>query len=264
MTKPTNTFAPLSADDFTLALFCRIDDELKDVKTPRLSRLAPSEVVTLGVLQVLRGQGWRPFHRWVVKELGGLFPHLVEQSRLFRLWQKYQHLAKRFLAKPTALGICDTFGIELLHPRREGRCEWHCARKGKSNGRGIVGQKFFVLLNQFGEVVRVCCCAANRHDTIFQCIIETFEDDMIVLADSGFHAREGDPKNLKLCPRGQWNERMLIETLFSACEGVFNMKKMDYRLKHCLRTRLQYTAAALNLCMNWTGTIQLNFKDFKL
>lgn len=220
--------------------------------------------MTVGVLQVLRGQGWRAFYRWLAKELTSLFPLLPEQSRLFRLWRKYQQLAKRFLAKPTVLGVCDTFGIELLHPRREGRCEWHMARKGKSNGRWIVGAKWFVLLNQNGQVVRIGCCSANCHDTIFQCVIETFEKEMIVLADKGFHAKEGDPVNLKICERGQWNERMLIETLFSVCEGVLDMKKMDYRLKHSLRARLHYTAAALNICMNWTGNIQFDFANFKL
>lgn len=264
MTKPTKNLAPLPAGDFTLALFCKIDEELKDIKKPKLAHLHPSEVVTLGVLQVLRGEGWRPFYRWVVKELKSLFPRLPEQSRLFRLWRKYQQLAKRFLAQPTLLGVCDTFGIELLHPRREGRCEWHCARKGKSNGRWIVGQKWFVLLNGKGEVVRIGCCSANCHDTHFQCIIESFEDEMIVLGDKGFHAKHGDPVNLKICERGQWNERMLIETVFSACEGVLHMKKMDYRIKHSLRARLQYTAAALNLCMNWTGQTLLNFAHFKL
>ena len=115
-----------------------------------------------------------------------------------------------------------------------------------------------------GEVVRIGCCSANCHDTQFQCIIESFEEKMIVLADNGFHAKDGDPQNLKLCPKGQWNERMLIETVFSACEGPLNMKKMDYRLKNSLRARLQYTAAALNLCMNWMGTVQLHFAHFKL
>jgi len=264
VTKQTQSLAPLPAEDFTLALFCRIDDELHDVPKPKLARLHPSEVVTVGVLQVLRGEGWRPFYRWMKKELGALFPHLPEQSRLFRLWKKYWHLAKRFLAKPTAPGLCDTFGIELLHPRREGRCEWHCARKGKSNGRWVVGQKMFLLLNQWGEVVRISCCSANCHDTIFGCVIESFENEMIVLADSGFHAKEGDPKNLKICRKGKWNERMFIETIFSICEGVLNMKKMDYRLKQSLLARLQYTAAALNLCLNWTGHIQFNLAHFKL
>ena len=39
---------------------------------------------------------------------------------------------------------------------------------------------------------------------------------------------------------------------------------MDYRLKISLRARLQYTAAALNLCMNGTGQTRLNFAQFKL
>jgi hypothetical protein len=264
MTKPTKSSTPLPAQDFTLALFCRIDDELQDVQKHALAHLHPSEVVTLGALQVLRGQGWRAFYRWVQAELAPLFPRLPEQSRLFRLWVKYQHLAKRFLAAPTTLGVCDTFGIELLHPKRQGRCEWHFARKGKSNHRWIVGAKWFVLLNQNGQIVRIGCCSANCHDTLFGCIIESFEHEMIVLADKGFHAAQGDPQNLKICKSGQWNERMLIETLFSLCARTLGMKKMDYRLKHHLRARLSYTAACLNLCMNWTGHINYNLASFAL
>jgi hypothetical protein len=30
---------------------------------------------------------------------------------------------------------------------------------------------------------------------------------MVVLSDMGLHAKEGDPQNLKLCRRGEWNER---------------------------------------------------------
>src|SRR2546427_7024691 len=30
-------------------------------------------------------------------------------------------------------------------------------------------------------------------------------------SDTGFHAAEGDPTNLKLCPRGEWQNRMLVE-----------------------------------------------------
>ena len=57
MTKQTNPTAPLStplsAVDFTLALFCRVDGELKNMKKLKLAHLHPSETVTLGVLQVL-------------------------------------------------------------------------------------------------------------------------------------------------------------------------------------------------------------------
>ena len=35
---------------------------------------------------------------------------------------------------------------------------------------------------------------------------------MIVLSDTGFHAAEGDPANFKLCQRGEWQDRILVET----------------------------------------------------
>jgi hypothetical protein len=38
---------------------------------------------------------------------------------------------------------------------------------------------------------------------------------MIVLSDTAFHAAEGDPSNLKVCPRGAWQDRMLVETVLS-------------------------------------------------
>jgi hypothetical protein len=262
--KQTNAAQPLPCVDFTLELFCRVDDVLHDVPKHPLAQLYPSEIVTIGLLHALRGGGWRAFYRWLKKELGHLFPRLPDQSRLFRLLVRKSSLTHRFMAETTALGVCDTMGIELLHPRREGRCWWHFARKGKCNGRWIVGAKFFVLLNQWGQVVRTSVCPAHRHDTLFHPVIESFEEQMLVLADTGFHAAQGDPKNLKLCRRGQWNERMLIETAFSLFEGVMGLKKVDRRACHTLAAYLNYAAAIYNLCTAWSGTVQLSLKDFAL
>jgi hypothetical protein len=72
VTKHAKPTQPLSACDFTIELFCRIDNELKDVKKPVLSHLHPSEVVTVGVLQVLRRSGLAcilPMAHQGVKEL---------------------------------------------------------------------------------------------------------------------------------------------------------------------------------------------------
>jgi hypothetical protein len=38
---------------------------------------------------------------------------------------------------------------------------------------------------------------------------------MIVFSDTGSHAAEGDPSNLKVCQRGEWEERMRVETVLS-------------------------------------------------
>ena len=48
------------------------------------------------------------------------------------------------MAEPTLLSVTDTCGIELIHPRREGRSAQQIRPKGKSNGRWIVGAKLFL------------------------------------------------------------------------------------------------------------------------
>src|SRR5262249_6529546 len=53
---------------------------------------------------------------------------------------------------------------------------------------------------------------------------------MIVLSDTGFHAAEGDPTNLKLCQRGEWQDRMLVETVLSMLTLVCHLKKVMHRV----------------------------------
>jgi hypothetical protein len=254
----------VTSQDFTVALFCRVDDALPHLEKHILASLAPSEVVTLGLLHVLRGEGQRAFYRWVQKELSGLFPRLPERTRLFRLLQQHAHATQHFLARPSLFCVCDTYGIELIHPLREGRSQRQIGRKGKSNRRWIVGAKCFVLCNDAGQIVEWECGSANLHDTVFHCALEAFEDKAIVLADKGFKAKKGTPSCLKICDRGAWNERMLVETLFSLFTNVLHMKKLSNRVWGALRARLAYTVAAYNLCTAWSGEVKLELAPFAL
>lgn len=120
VTKPTRK-PPVTLQDFTVALFCRVDDALSLERKHPLAALHPSEVVTLGMLHALRAGGGRAFYRWVEREMKTLFPRLPERTRLFRLFEQHASQTQRFLAEPTLFGVCDSFGIELIHPRREGR-----------------------------------------------------------------------------------------------------------------------------------------------
>ena len=86
-----------------------------------------------------------------------------------------------FLAAPTVLGGIDTYGIELIHPMREGRTPQQIGRKGVSNHRWIVGGKLCLLLNQWGLIVGWACATANVADNTFQWLIRQCEDQMIVL-----------------------------------------------------------------------------------
>ena len=108
-------------------------------------------------------------------------------------------------------------------------------------------------------------------NTAFHPMIEAFEDEMIVLSDDGFHAKEGDPPNLKLCRRGMWNTRMLVETVLSMLTGVCHLKKVLHRTWAAFQLRLAFTLAAFNLLVQWhglrpdaTGLIRLSLAEFSL
>ena len=48
---------------------------------------------------------------------------------------------------------------------------------------------------------------------------------MIVLSDTGFHAAEGDPTNLKLCQRASGKIDAFVETVLSMLTLVCHFKK---------------------------------------
>lgn len=243
----------MTTEDFITELFCRVDDQMRSVPKHPLASLWPSELVTIGLLHAIKGVGGRAFYRWLSRDFRPLFPGLPDRTRLFRLLRTYQAWAKAFLAAPTVLGVIATYGIELVHPVREGRTPRQIGKKGKSNHRWIVGAKLGVLLNQLGLVVAWDCATANVHDTSFQPLITQVQDRMVVLGDLGFHRAEGDPPNLKLCRRGEWNERMEVETVLSMLTLVWHLKKVLHRRWDYLRARLAFTVAAFNLVVQWHG-----------
>src|SRR2546430_9025677 len=210
--------------EFITALFCQVDDHLAGLSKHPEAHLWPSEVVTLGLLHALKGVGNRAFYRWLTRDYRALFPRLPERTRLLRLLQTHQDWTTAFLAAPTVLAVIDTSGIELIHPMREGRSPQQIGRKGVSNHRWIVAGKLCLLLNQYGLVVGWECATANVPDQTFQWLIRQVDGRMMVLSDTGFHAAEGDPSNLKVCQRGEWQERMLVETVLSMLTLVCHFK----------------------------------------
>ncbi len=239
--------------DFITELFCKVDDQM--VKVPKHSQalLWPSEAVTIGLLYAIKGVGTRPFYRWLSNNYRPLFPKLPPRTRLFRLLRWHQSWTNSFLAPPSLLGVMDSYGIELVHPAREGRSAGQLGQKGKSNYRWIVGGKLCLVLNHLGLVGAWDCATANVSDTRFQPLAQSFQDQMVILADTAFHAKEGDPVNLKLCQRGEWNERMMVETVLSMLTLVCHFKQLSHRVWDYFRARLAFTLAAFNLLVQWDG-----------
>jgi hypothetical protein len=257
--------------EFITALFYEVDEQLRTIPKHPEAHLWPSEVVTLGLLHALKGVGNRPFYRWLMRDYRPLFPRLPERTRLFRLLKTHQDWTRAFLAAPTVLGVIDTYGIELIHPMREGRSPQQIGRKGLSNHRWIVGGKLCLLLNQWGLIVGWACATANVADNTFQWLIRQCEEQMIVLSDTGFHAAEGDPGNLKLCQRGEWEDRMLVETVLSMLTLVCHLKKVMHRGWAYFQARLAFTMAAFNVLVQWhglrphaSGFVPLSIAEFSL
>jgi hypothetical protein len=104
----------------------------------------------------------------------------------------HQDWTQVFLASPTGLGVIATYGIELIHPMREGRSPQQIGRKGVSKHRWLVGGKLWLVLNQWGWVVAWACATAHVADKSFQWLMRQFEERMISLSDTGFQAAEGE------------------------------------------------------------------------
>ena len=244
----------MTTEDFITELFCRVDEAMPDAKKHPQAKLQPSEVVTLALLFALKGVGNRAFYRWLSRDYRPLFPQLPERTRLFRLFNAHRPWANTFLAEPSLIGLIDSFGIELLHPRREGRSTHPIGHKGKSNWRWIVGGKLCVLLNHLGLVVGWDCDTANVYDgTAFQALVERVADDMLVFSDTGFAKQDWHPPNLKICKRGQWNTRMLVETMLSMLTTVCHFKKVAHRAWAYFESRLGFTMALFNILVQWHG-----------
>lgn len=247
----------MPTDEIIIRLFCIVDDRMRDVKKHPLALLYPSEVVTIGIVFALKGIGYRAFYRWLHANYAALFGVLPEQSRLFRLLHVMQPYTDRFLAEPTVMGIVDTIGIELIHPRREGRNQQSIARKGMSNHRWIVGVKLAWLINQRGEVVEWQWLPSNVSDQEFRELVDWHESKTLVLADHGFRVRadEDDGLPIKICARNTWNDRFLIETAFSFIERLFHTKKVHHRTARGLDVRFGFLSACFNVLLTITNGI---------
>lgn len=264
----------MTTHEFIIELFCRVDDVMLDVPKTGQAHLYPSEVVTLGLLFALKGVGNRAFYRWLKRDYQAWFPRLPERTRLFRLFNEQCHWTQRLMAEPSLIGLIDTYGIELIHPRREGRSQRQIGRKGQSNRRWIVGGKLCLLLNHLGLVVSWACDTANVYDgspADFQALVDAVADQMLVFSDTGFEKKDWHPTNLKLCKRGEWNTRMLIETVLSMLTTVCHFKKVGHRVWTYFETRLAYTMALFNVLVQWhgltpdpTGFVALSVADFSL
>jgi hypothetical protein len=246
--KGKQTNAPRNDYYSALLRICKVDDKLGSVNRPPLAKLHQSCIVTIGLLFALKGGHFRAFYRWLSGDWRSLFPNLPDRTRLLRLLATYSRLTEQFLAEPSEFNVIDSYGIELIHPIREGRSQAQIGAKGKSNRRWIVGIKMGWLVNFSGRVVNWGWDSANVPAPYFRDIAEYALDDLQVLADNGFRLQGRQADNWTICGRGERNERMIIERIFSLLTVVnqLKLKHVFHRTEPYLQGRLAYTAAMFN------------------
>jgi hypothetical protein len=230
-----------------ILIFCAVDSGMGAVPKERNAKLYPSEVVTIGVLFALKGGRFRAFYRWLKRDYDALFGGLPHRTALQRQLRRHEPQADQLLAEPSLLNVIDSFPIELLFPIREGRSAQQIGTKNKDKGRWSIGLKLCWILNRLGQVVGWHWLPMNHSDLEFLPLVELVKEDGVVLSDLGFRCKAGVPANLKLCLKGTWNDRMLIETTFSLLTVVCRAKQMFHRTAHHLQARLAYTAAMFNV-----------------
>lgn len=237
----------MTTEDIIIQIFCYVDDQMRDVKKVAQADLYPSEVVTIGILFALKGGRFRAFCRWLKRDYTPLFNGLPDRTTLQRQLWAQQHHADRLLAEASLLNVVDSFPIELLFPIRAGRSSQQIGKKSRDKGRWSIGIKLCWILNRLGQVVGWHWLTMNHSDQDFLPLVTLLGEDGIILADLGFRCKAGEPDNLKLCVKGTWNDRMMIETTFSLLTVVCQAKKMFHRTVAHLEARLAYTAAMFNV-----------------
>lgn len=79
------TIVAIFTEEMIIHLFGRGDDRLGPVKKRLDASWYASEMVTIGLLFVVRGGQYRSFSRWLAANDGSLFPALPDLTRLLRL-----------------------------------------------------------------------------------------------------------------------------------------------------------------------------------
>jgi hypothetical protein len=239
----------MTTEDIIIHIFYYVDEQLKTQPQHHNACLHPSYVVTIGILFALKGGHFRAFYRWLKRDFAYLFGGLPDRTNLQRQLQRWQALTQAFLVTPTFFTVVDTFPVEVIFPVREGRSKQQVGKKSKDKGRWTVGVKLCWVLDTSGRVVAWAWQTLNVHDQTFHPLIAQHDEETITLGDLGFRCAAGTPKNLKLCPKGTWNERMVVETAFSLVTVVCDGKKIYHRLAAYIEAHFAYLAAMFNVLL---------------
>ena len=261
----------MTTEEIILSIFWYVDEHMNGIAKPPQAKLWPSAWVTIGRLAALKGGRFRAVYRWLKRDYDGLFGGLPDRTRLQRALNVHQDWCERLLAEPSLFTVIDNYPIELIFPIREGRSREQVGGKSKDKGRWTVGIRRCWILNDHGQVVDWAAAPLNTSDPNFHPMIAQLEDRSIVLTDLGFRSAQSLPSNLKLCPKGTWHERMLVETALSMVTLEGDLKHLHPRASFYILAHLACVTALFNVLLALfhqfhpaAAPFQMSFAEFPL
>ena len=125
--------------------------------------------------------------------------------------------------------------------------------KNPDKGRWSIGIKLCWIFSRLGTVVGWHWLPMNHPDQDFLPVVSLLKEDGVVLSDMGFRYKAGTPNTLKVYRKGNWNDRMPIETSFSlltvVCLGQENVSSDRSPSGVALS---QYRSPVQ--CLDWSGS----------
>lgn len=131
----------MSTEDFNIELFRQVDDAKFDATKDSQATLFSEVVVALAVLFICSQRAWQSgFLSLADKQLAAFLSQSATSDTLVSFVLHASPLVGALYAGSSLIGVIDSYGIELIHPRRKGRSPQQIGKKGLSNQRWIIGE----------------------------------------------------------------------------------------------------------------------------
>jgi hypothetical protein len=188
-----------SCDDFCLLFEKAKSSGLsigKSRKPTRVTQMSESEIMTIVIFYHLSGfKCFEYYYReLILKGLSDYFPQAVSYERFVSLMPRsipllYFYLVLCRCGQYTGIYYADSKKLPVCHNKRihQNRVFANLADRGKSSMGWFFGFKLFLVINQYGQIMRCQITKASKADNNCQWMIKFFQGlKGRIFADKGF------------------------------------------------------------------------------
>ena len=169
----------------------------KMVKKPtRTTQMSGSEIASIVVFYHFSEMKCFEYYykKVILQELKSFFPKAVSYERFVALMPRVMPFLALFMAlhrkgEETGIYYADSKKLPICHNKRiyQNKVFKGLAQRGKSSTGWFFGFKLFMIINQFGQVMRFMITPGNVADNHYETMVHIFKNlKGLVFADKGF------------------------------------------------------------------------------